>query len=515
MPVRLLLLLLPALLLPASAAAKQTKDLKPSDPGKFVFETSGEGRLNFSLLDDFAVDAEDPATTHGQERWLDSRVRGRFDLKIARLHVSTEMDIVSGVLAGDLWNLGPNDDRRRDIYGARGVEGFAPRRAALMLRWAHLDIEAGLVTSHWGLGLLAHGGGGPDPLFGRTDLGDRTFRFRVTGRPLLLADEPVPGAAKFNLTGAFDVVFDDDVGSLLKRQIALQGIVSAIVLDPGHCTHGVYVVYRNQTEPDDAGNTSVVVIDGYADRTLHLGEETTLRLAAEGAAVFGTTSRALTYNAREQLVVASGGVVGHATLGLLGGRIQVHGRAGLASGDADPDDKTSTAFTFDRNLDSGAVLYDHLLAGVNLGTQALVTDPGNSGYPPRGADALANEGAAGSTFFVQPAIQARPLDFLDLRAGVLLAFATADHRQAFYSFRAGGTPVNHHGVAVDDRFLGAEVNLAVWFGAPLPFKGENAPELTPQIGLQSGHLIVGPALADGGSEADVVNHLLVTGRFRW
>ncbi|MEE2828781.1 MAG: hypothetical protein VX498_06315 [Myxococcota bacterium] len=511
---RISLALILAVFLPATAGAAQTIDLKPKKPGVFEFETRGEYRLNFSLLDDFAVDAEDPATTHGQTKYLDQRLRVRLGLKLSRLSLATEWDLLSGQLAGDTWNLGALDDRRRDIYGAIGPEGFVPRRASALLRWKALDIELGLVTSHWGLGMIANDGD-HDPFFGRNDLGDRTLRLRFTGRPLYARAEPGPNAGKFLLTGAFDLVFDDDVGSLLKGQLAFQGIVSALYFDPGHSSHGVYVVYRNQQEAEGEGLTSVLVVDGYADRVFSLGESATLRLALEAAGIFGRTSRALTYNAPDELTVASVGLAGQATLGLFDSKLQVHGRVAFSSGDGDSDDDQSNAFNFDRNFDSGSVLFDQVLAGVNLGTHALISDPENSGQAPRGVDALANEGAAGSVLFLQPIVQGSPLPFLDLKAGVLVAIATAETRQAFYSFRAGGTARNHHNEAVASRVLGTEANWSVTLGGVLPLKGEKAPKLEPALQVQGGHLFLGDALRSSTTDSQVVHHLQVTGRFRW
>jgi len=512
---RSLLLLLLTLLLPSTAFAKQTIDLKPAQPGVFLFETTGEYRLNFSLLDDFAVDAEDPARTHGQTKYLDQRLRARLDLQLSRLRIATEWDLLSGQLAGDVWNLGALDERGRDAYAAITPAGFVPRRASAMLRWKALDIELGLVTSQWGLGILANDGN-QEPLFGRNDLGDRVLRLRFTGRPLYANDEPGPYANKLLLTGAFDVVFDDEAASLMDGQLAMQGIVSLFLYDPGHCSHGLYVVYRNQREANDEGTTDVVVIDGYADRTIHFGESTTsLRLAVEGAVILGRTSRALTYQAPDELRVASGGIVGVATLGLFDKKLQIHGRAGLSSGDSNADDRWSNGFSFDRNFDAGSVLFDQVLGSVNLGTHGLVTDPENSGYAPRGADALADEGAASGVFFLQPVLQGSPLPFLDLRGGAMVALSTAEHRQSFYSFRAGGSPRNHHDEPVSSRLLGTEVNWSVTFGGPLPFKSEDAPVLDLALQVQGGHLFVGEALQSADESERIVNHVQMTGRFRW
>ena len=507
------------LLIPSLSSAAQSIDLKPATPGVFVFTASGDYRLNFSLLDDFAVDNELQSTaygptTHGQTQYLDQRLRVRFDLQAARVKFSTEWDLLTGQLAGDVWNLGGLDRRRRDIHGAIDPSGFVPRRASALLRWKDVDVEMGLVTSHWGLGMIANDGA-HDPMFGRTDLADRVLRLRMTARPLHWRANPGPDANKFMVTGAIDIVFDDDLATLADGQVAMQAVGSVVHYDPGVATHGVYAVYRNQREPSDTGETSVVVIDGYWDRTLALGESTSLRLAGEAAGVIGRTSRTLNYNERDALAVRSFGITGLASLGLWDKKLQIHGRVAFASGDEDGDDGQSTSFNFDRNFGTGSVLFDQMLGSINLASHALITDPEISGVPPRGIDALANEGAAGSVFLLQPVLQGTPLPFLDFKGGVLLAIATADHRQPFYSSRAGGTPQNHHNEPTDGRMLGTEVNWSVALGGELPLKEENAPELDLRFEVQGGHLFVGSALRAAAEDEQVIHHVQMTGRFRW
>jgi len=506
------LVLLP--LLPGLASADQSIDLKPKAPGTVVFTTSGDYRLNFSLLDDFAVDAESPATTHGQTRYLDQRLRVRFDLKAGRAKFSTEWDLLTGQLAGDVWNLGSLDRRRRDIHGAITPSGFTPRRASVLLRWADIDVEAGLMTSHWGLGMLANDGA-HDPMFGRTDLADRVLRVRMTARPLHWRAKPGPDANKLMVTGALDVVFDDDAATLADGQVAMQLVGSVVHHDPGVATHGVYAVYRNQREPNDTGKTSVVVVDGYFDRSLSLGKSASLRLAGEVAGIFGSTSRALNYNARDALAVRSIGATGLVSLAVLDKKLQIHARLAYASGDDDGEDGTSTSFNFDRNFGSGSVLFDQVLGSVALASHALITDPEISGQPPRGIDALAGEGAAGSVFFFQPVLQGTPLPFLDFKGGALIAVSSGDHRQPFYSSRAGGTAQNFHDEPTDGRMLGTELNWSVTLGGDLPLKAEAAPKLAATFQIQGGHLLVGSALRAAADESQVIHHVQMTGRFRW
>ena len=59
---RPLISLLLLLLLPTQAIAKNRIELKPQTPGAVGLELEGEYRLQFSMLDEFALDAEDPAS---------------------------------------------------------------------------------------------------------------------------------------------------------------------------------------------------------------------------------------------------------------------------------------------------------------------------------------------------------------------------------------------------------------------------------------------------------------------
>lgn len=511
----LLLLALAAATLPATTSAMNRVELKPAQPGAVGLEMSGEYRLQFSLLDDFALDAQDPVATHGQQRWLDQRIRARFDLQFGRYRLATEWDLLTGQLAGDLWNLGGLDARHRDIYGAISPAGFVPRRAAFTARTASVDFEAGLVTSHWGLGMLANDGA-HDPFFGRTDQGDRVVRVRVTGRPLYAVEgEPSPDRNKLNITGAVDLVVDDDFGAIVDRQLGLQGIFSFLWIEPDHCRHGIYVVYRHQREPDAQGTTNAFVLDAFTDTTMPLPHGASFRFAIEAAVLAGQTSRTLTYNARREQTIASVGTTGLVTLGLFDDGLKIHVRGGWASGDGNGDDEMTGSFGFDREFDVGMVLFDQVIGSMRANTWSLLTDPERSGHPPRGIDGIVNEGAAGSVVFVQPVLQGKPLPFLDLKGGVLAAWSASEFRHPFYSFRAGGTARNQHDVAPTSRLLGVEIDWSVGFGGPLPLTAETAPDLSLEAVVQGGHLVVGGAMDDGVDGTQVINHLLMTGRFRW
>ncbi len=504
---RFLLVVLAASLLPASASAVQRIELQKDDPGAFGIELSGEYRVQGSFLTDFAVDAE--GNTLGQSAVLDHRLRFRFDLQAKIVRLSTEWDISAGQLVGDVWDVpGTIDARRRHMYGAIAPTGFYPRRAAITVTPNDsITIEAGLVTSHWGLGMLANHGAS-DPWFGRNDFGDRVVRLRFTGRPSL----------PLFVSAGFDWVIADDTATWAERQLAFQALGSVVYRDLIRQA-GLYAVYRHQDELDGR-TTDVAVFDLFLDRWGDLfkdmarTQETgwSLRLAMEAALIVGRTNRSLSYNEREALTVISGGMTGVATLYAPKKRVGFHVRGGLASSDPDGDDGFSNDFTFDRDFDVGFILFDHVQGGVEAATHALVTDPENTGYPPDGAEALATEGAFRRGVFLQPVVTLLPVEWLELRFGLAAAATTAPVRHPFYSFRAGGSDRNHHNVAPSSRYLGTELDWAVKLGGALPVPSENKP--VAEALIQGGTAILGGALRAGEAE-EVVHHVLITGRFRW
>ncbi len=257
----LVLVLVAGLLLPASASAVQRLELKKDEPGAVGIELSGEYRIQGSFLTDFAVDAE--GTNIGQAAVLDQRIRFRFDLQVRPVRFSTEWDLMTGQLVGDLWDIpGTIDARHRHEHAAISPRGFLPRRAAVTVTPNEsILIEAGLVSSNWGLGMLSNNGAS-DPFFGRNDFGDRVVRFRFTGRP----------SKPLFITGAFDWVVADDIGAFGDGQLAFQALGSVVYRDVIRQA-GFYGVYRHQEEADGR-STDVAVFDVHVRaRTGRLGDD--------------------------------------------------------------------------------------------------------------------------------------------------------------------------------------------------------------------------------------------------
>jgi hypothetical protein len=499
------------LLTAAAAEAEVRVPLGPADEGAKVVALQGEYRIQGSFLTDFPVDAE--GTRIAQAAVLDQRLRFRLDLAGHRFKFGVEWDLLSGQIAGDLWGIpGTTDGRHREKYAAITADGFVPRRAAARFDGTWATVEVGLVTSHWGLGMVSNDGA-HDPFFGRNDFGDRVVRLRGTFKPLYARKEAHPGRDKLMLTAGVDWVVDDDAATFTEQQLAFQGLMSLVYADAAGKRLGLYTVYRHQQELEDGRQTNVVVIDGYGDLPIALWDSGwNARLALEVAAILGTTDRSLSYNERTTLGVAQAGLTGIATVAAPGGRLKFHVRGGYASGDGNPDDSVASDFTFDRDFDVGSVLFDQLHGGIAAANHVLLSDPEHGGRPPDGVDGIVTEGAFRRGVFVQPILQVSPCSWFDAKVGVLVGMASTPVRHSFYSFRAGGSPRNHHDEEVRGSSLGTELNWSLRLGGPLPFGGDMAPRIEAQI--QGGHLFLGTALqAEDGSEP--IHYLLATGRLRW
>lgn len=464
-------------------------------------ESWGDFRLIQSTLSDFAVDAE--GTTIGQGVWLDQRLRVGQSIKLPVLKLETEWEVNTPQLLGDTWTIpGDIDERNRELRDYTIV----PRTLATTTYVGNTMVQGGLVTSHWGLGMLANDGA-HDPWFGRTDLADRVIRLRATRLPHRTGAQ---SKVSFLATGAIDMVIADDIMRLSDDQLAFQAIASGLWKGQNDREWGAYSVFRHQVEADRSRSTSAIVLDSYANGYWDLSDWT-LRAAGEGVVIVGRTSRATTYNARDTMGIAQLAGTGLVSLTTPNESLTLRLRAGLGSGDGDPDDNISWDFAFDRNFQAGMLLFDQLTGGVEAAAHSLISDPGLSGQPPDGVETLVTEGAIKRAGFVQPAISLNPVPLLQLRAGATISWATAPIAQPFYTYRAGGSATSHHNVASAGRFLGMEFNWSAKLGL---LEGLSEAAVRPTLDLQGGHLLLGPTLGNSGS-AGPIHSLMAVGRLQW
>ena len=100
------------------------------------------------------------------------------------------------------------------------------------------------------------------------------------------------------------------------------------------------------------------------------------------------------------------------------------------------------------------------------------------------------------------------MDWLELRAGTTLHWATAPIAQPFATTRNGGVPANFLGTPTEGSAMGPELNWAVEVGDVVV--GPKKMGLKPAFLLQGGHLLASENL--GGETISLVT---ATGRLRW
>ncbi len=420
--------------------------------GTATLLTTGEWRLDGALPPDFATD--EAGTLVGQGPVAENRLRVALDLKDGPWELKTEWDLFSGQFAGDTWDLPVDiDARHREDLGIVDAGSFLPRQAWVQTYAAPIQVQLGLTTSHWGLGMVANDGA-HTPLFGRADFGDRVLRLRVATRP------NGPETA-LTLLGAADRVVSDDSASMAEGQSAWQAVFAALAVE-GENQGGVYVVYRDQTEEDGVRRTRAGVLDLYGSVVAPM-DGMDLVARAEAAGITGNTSRSRTYQ-HDSLQILSGGAL--AAVGLRDPRWGVDLWGGWASGDGNPDDGAIHDFSFDRDANVGMVLFDEIGGATEAQTYTHLIDPEHTGAPPDGADATVTEGSFRRATFVQPVLTLAPAEWLGVKLGYVAAWSTAPIANPYTSFRNGGTPTNALGAETTGPFIGTEIDASLRIGAP-------------------------------------------------
>ncbi len=344
-------------------------------------------------------------------------------------------------------------------------------------------VGAGLMTSHWGLGLVANDGTKVwQPGSARfTDPrgGDRVLRgFAGVGLSRKLG---------MMITVAADSVVGDDI--LLNDDDASQ-LVGALRVGVGK-RHGggLYVVRRSQ-QAADGPELDVWAIDATARPAFSIGSGS-LDLTTEIVAITGTTTLAPTMEYPEhdvtQLAAAARASLNMGSWGTVIDAL-------FATGDANFDDGTQAAFKADPRYEMGLLMFRHVLAGQTGRGVATASNLDLVGMPSPDIDRFATRGSVSNTIAVFPRGWLRPAAGLEIYGGPLIALAATDVADPFNSRLNGGTPRN----ALDGnpgRYLGTEFDL----GARYRHDMGGARILT--VGVEGGVLIPGSALRDAEGNA--------------
>lgn len=431
-----------------------------------------------------------------------------------KLQVVSQFDLLTGLVLGQVAHDTSADDTPRDDY-----DGFKN----VQLRWLYAEaklpiglVRVGQQPNHWGLGILANDGNHPT-LFG-------DYRYGSISERILFATKPGGENSDFVIALAGDLVFRDQNAKLSRGDRAFQGVLAAY-WEHGQNQIGLFSTLRSQrTDRSSLPNSpytdsiDAAAVDLFAKFAAPVpGHDAYVFGAAEGAAIFGTTNAIRTQDqARDDKKTTLRSYGGAAIVGVahrskhdpcVGCRAATPGgntfygdlvaqlEVGYASGDADPYDGTQKRFVFDGNHRIGLVLFDEVLRFQTARAATAARDPllSNAERPTPGVDQLPSNGGIFGATYVNPTFLYRPHPTFDLKAGMVLAQATADVVDP-YRTTTSGSYVNANGGNPKSKDYGLELDLGVEWRKSLDYG------MTLALGAQGGVLFPGDALANARGE---------------
>lgn len=391
--------------------------------------------------------------------------RTRFGLQLdtgKRLGDMALLAEVAGEAGSGTWRgTAAQEGNRLPGFQRGGAEGAA---AWLGARWGKLaDVRAGLMGSHWGLGLLANDGNPAqlrDQWFTVPQIGDRVWRAAVTISPFADGTGPLRG---LYLSAAIDKPHHDDL--LLPGDEADQMVAAARLFLNKDEWIGFYYAGRQQTA-SSGRNIDVHAFDLAADVRHDLGFADG-RLQAEGVLISGTTTLAPTPDFPEHDVLQGAVLLrGSATKT---DKWKAELDLGWFSGDSSLDDGTVGNFKADPNLQLGILLFPRIWAWQSGRAHIAASDPDLVGVPADDLDRLATAGSVTSTTVVFPKFGVDVCPGLAVYGGALVALSTSpmvDPKTTRVD--GGGEARNYLGNKPDGILLGTELDLGVRIKARLP-----------------------------------------------
>ena len=422
--------------------------------------------------------------TLGQNYWAEQWIRLDATIGLrSRVTLTGQLDVLDGVVLGDLTTGVGQARHARAEYDA--FTGLEPR--ALYVDWLSPVglVRAGLVPSHWGLGILANDGA-HDPVFGDPRFGDKSLR-------LLFATRPLGASSPYTVAVAGDLVYDDVTAELTEGDTALQAVLAAYY-ERRERFAGVYLVYRHQ-EQEDGDTLEVFAADAHVRWDVRDPLNGRLFAALEGALIFGETTFAHT-TARPRHDVLQ--LMAAAQLGRHHDRADWIVEIGYTSGDSNTQDDLQGRATMDPDHRIGLILFPEMLAWSTARAATRAADLEVVGREAPGSELLSTNGGVAGAIYLFPHGIWRPRRWLELRIGAVWARASSDVidpvRQARDSRNAAW-----RGGRASSRDLGFEVDGSVLFRADI------STGVSIDGGLEAGLLIPGHAFDDeAGNPADPV-----------
>lgn len=323
------------------------------------------------------------------------------------------------------------------------------------------EVRAGLMASHWGLGLLANDGKPQDlGWFTVPRIGDRVMRGALVLTPWRGQDTPLAGLV---LSVAYDEVFADELK--LQGDEAQQAVAAVRWFTAVDRWVGFYFAGRTQTHTSGR-KLDANAFDLAADFLFTPGFGS-LRLQGEAVLLTGTTTLAPSPDFPEHAIEQAALMVRATAKGTAGWLAELDG--GWFSGDTSLDDGKIQGFRADPNFQMGMLLFPQVLAWQSGRARLGASDPNLVGRPADDLERLATGGSVGSAIAVFPKVGWRVCSGFEVYAGALLALSPTPLTDPRASrTEGGGDPRNFLGKVPDGSYLGTELagGLRMHFAAP-------------------------------------------------
>ncbi len=347
-----------------------------------------------------------------------------------------------------------SDDLQPGITATDGVRNPVP--ITLSRAWGEVHTKVGTFSFgrqplHWGLGIWQNDGLGYN-----TDHGDSADRI------------------------AFETMIQKSVWLRVAADIHTEGLIQqtddttsfsfAGAYRTERMEGGVQLMYRHRAQED--ARFDLFVVDGTFDLAfgpIGLAGEVTAQLG-NGDLANGVTNVNLT---------AVGAVI---DAGVHLEKLQAGIEAGIATGDADPSDNKIKTFTFDRDFNTGFMLFEQPMP-------ALATTTPSGEEDARTLDAALTSDALSNAVFLRPRIGYQPVRGLWVEGSLM----TARVAKAPASYKAPERRTYGHEIDVTVKYTGIEhFTVAGTFGAFIPgtffknysddtFQGFKAPAIGGQL----------------------------------
>lgn len=483
-------------------------------PGEQAIHANKKGTVTFvpdlqlravvGSVGEFSLDSK--GNTYAEGPMLFGRVRWRPVLTLGKRQNVSIVGMLD--LANGRWAPTKSDDPaiQRILDDGHPPQSYGmyiadPRELYLQWTTRYGQLRVGQMSFNWGQGLVANDGNNMDRFgdmkFGDDGIGSIQERILFGTKPLARTGGP---GKDIVVAVAADLVYRDPLADITKGDLAGQGIL-VVRWEPEDrpgTNLGVYAAYRKQKYADDNDGIAdddtleVGVFDFAGQGSKVLRDDLTILGAFEVVGIAGRTNVARGRFSRHQILQAAAvarGYIGDPLRWLVGAD------AGVASGDADPDDDKINDFEAAPGFTAGLLLFQYYRGWQSAQTEFLAQDPNLAGVPPNGVQYVPTRGTVTNAVYIQPKLRYSFRERFEVWTGPLLAASAVPVVDQYTTRLDGGSAHNSIGGAANRRYMGTELDLGLRARYMIR-------QVWLQAGLQGGILFPGKAFVRPTGERD-------------